>query len=96
MNRARDQLLAGACFTLDKNGGIRRSDSFDLFEHCLQSRTVAYELLEPALRRNLIATPDIFESSHNLPPGAGCMFLSGSTLQSRSNRLEQGFIVEWF
>jgi len=25
VNRARDQFLAGACFSLDKNGGIRRA-----------------------------------------------------------------------
>jgi hypothetical protein len=33
VNRACDQLLAGACFSLDKNGGIRRRDLLNLFEH---------------------------------------------------------------
>jgi hypothetical protein len=33
VNRARDQLLAGAGFALDKNRGIRRRDLLDLFEH---------------------------------------------------------------
>jgi hypothetical protein len=33
VNRARDQLFAGTRFALDKNGGIRRRDLLDLFEH---------------------------------------------------------------
>ena len=49
MNRARDQLLAGACFSLDKNGGIRRRDAFDLFEHRFQRSALTYDLLESAL-----------------------------------------------
>src|SRR5437899_9481459 len=96
VNRARDQLLAGACFALDKDGGICRRDAFDLFEHRFQSRTVAYELLESALIGNLIATPEIFESSHREPPAPRARSLSGSTLQSRSNSLEQGFLVKRF
>src|SRR5882757_1342301 len=40
----RDQLLAGAGFSLEKNGGIRRRDAFDLCEQRLQRRTVAYDL----------------------------------------------------
>src|SRR3984957_20429991 len=44
VNRMRDQLLAGARFSLDKDGGVRRRDPFDLFEHRLQSRTFAYNL----------------------------------------------------
>src|SRR5258707_801589 len=30
VNRPRDQFLAGACFSLDKNGGIRRRDLLNL------------------------------------------------------------------
>ena len=33
MNGVRDQFLAGAGFPLDKNGGIGRRNSFDVFEH---------------------------------------------------------------
>jgi hypothetical protein len=62
--RACNQLLAGAGLSLDKNGGIRGRDAFNLFERGFQSRTVAYELLESALIRNLITTPESFESSH--------------------------------
>jgi hypothetical protein len=29
----RDQFLAGSSFSLDKNGGTRRRDLFNLFEH---------------------------------------------------------------
>jgi hypothetical protein len=56
-------------FSLDKNGGVHRSDPLDLFEHSLQSRTIAYELLESTLIGNLITTPEFFESSHREPPG---------------------------
>jgi hypothetical protein len=57
VNRVRDQLLASARFSLDKHGGIRRRDPFDLFEHCFQSRTIAYDLLESTLIRNSITSP---------------------------------------
>ena len=48
VNRARDQLLAGAGFSLDQHSGIGGRDAFDLFEHRFQSRTVADDLLESA------------------------------------------------
>src|SRR5580692_99169 len=70
MNRVRDQLLAGAGFSLYKNGGIRRRNPFDLFEHRFQSRTVTYDLLESSLVRRLITTLVSLESSHRDPPGA--------------------------
>jgi hypothetical protein len=56
VNRARDQLLAGTGLSLDKNGGVHRRDTLDLFEHCFQSRTIAYQLLESALIRNSTTT----------------------------------------
>src|ERR1700676_4277502 len=74
MNRVRDQLLAGAGFSLNKNGGIRRRNPFDLFEHRFQSRTIAYDLLESALIRCLITTSEFLESSHREPPGADALF----------------------
>src|SRR5258708_88382 len=77
VNRASDQFLAGTGFSLDKNGGVHRRDPLDLFEHRLQSRAIAYELLESTLRRHLITTPDICESSHSEPPDAGCMLVIG-------------------
>jgi len=46
VNRARDQFLAGACFSLDKSSGIRGRDLLNLFKHRFQSRTAAYDLLE--------------------------------------------------
>jgi hypothetical protein len=51
----RDQLLAGACFSLDQDGGTRRRHAFDLFEYRLQSGTVAYDPFEAALLPILIA-----------------------------------------
>src|SRR6202022_4521698 len=87
VNRARNQLLAGACFALDQNGGICRRDAFDLFEHRLQSSTVAYELLESAFIRNLITTSEIFESSHRDHPAPRARSLSGYRAQlSRAAR----------
>src|SRR6202035_558687 len=52
----------------DKNGAIRRCDSFDLLEHRFKSGTIADHLLESALVRNLITTPEFLESSHREPP----------------------------
>jgi hypothetical protein len=48
-NRLRDQLLAGAGLSLDKNGGICRRDTFNLFEHRSQRRTLAYDLPTPVV-----------------------------------------------
>ena len=95
MDRARDQLLAGACFALDKNGGVRRRDAFDLFEYGFQSRTVAYDLLESTLITILVTGTESFENFHRGPPGAPrCTSLQGSTLKSRANTVEQNFVVE--
>src|SRR5258708_8154716 len=74
MNRVRDQLLAGAGFSLDKNGGIRRRNPFDLFEHRFQSRTIASDLLEFALIRRLIPTPESLDSSHRQPPRTRALY----------------------
>jgi hypothetical protein len=49
MNGVRDQLLASASFSLDKDRGTRRRNPFDLFEYRFQSRTIPYHLLESAL-----------------------------------------------
>src|SRR5437868_9697739 len=69
VNGMRDQLLAGACFSLDEYGGIGRRDAFDLFEHRFQSRTVAYNLLESALVAVLVTRLESFrQSSHRGPP----------------------------
>src|ERR1700752_3699734 len=55
VNRVGDQLFAGACFSLDQDGGVRRRYTFDLFEYCLQSRTAAYNPLEAPLLPILLA-----------------------------------------
>src|SRR5258708_38406575 len=64
MNRVRDQLLAGAGFSLYKNGGIGWRHSFNLFEHRYQRRTIAYDPLESALVGSLIAAPESVVRSH--------------------------------
>jgi hypothetical protein len=64
MDRVRNQLLAGSGLPLYKNGGIRGRNPFDLFEYRFQSRTIANDLLESALVRRLITTPESLESSH--------------------------------
>jgi hypothetical protein len=68
VNRARDKLLAGARFSLDKNSGIRRGDAFDLFEHRFQRSTLTYDLLESSLITVSITVPDFFDSFHRVPP----------------------------
>src|SRR5258708_22954316 len=64
VNRARDQLVACACFSLDKNGGIRRRDAFYFFEHRFRSRTVTYNLLESALMTVVVTGLESFVRSH--------------------------------
>src|ERR1700739_639625 len=68
VNCACNQLFARACFSLDKNGGIRGGDLFHLFEHRLQSRAVAYDLLESPGTTVLIDVPDCCDSSHERSP----------------------------
>ena len=64
MNRVRDQLLARAGFSLDKNSGTGRRYALNLFEHRFQRRAVAYDLLESALTRHWITSCEFCESSH--------------------------------
>jgi hypothetical protein len=71
VNRPRDQLLAGAGLSLDKNSGIRRRDLLDLFEHGFQSRAFANDLLESARISVLIDGPKSYDCCHKKPPGAG-------------------------
>src|ERR1700752_2404186 len=75
MNRVRDQFLAGAGFSLYKNGGIRGRNPFDLFKHRFQGRTIAYHLLESALIRRSISIPESLDSSHRAPPGANALVI---------------------
>ena len=99
MNRASNQLFACAGFSLDKNRGIGGRDPFDLFQHYFKRTTSTNELLEFTRIVILVTGPQPFESSpiccHQEPPG-GLGLLSGSTIQSCSNTLEQTFIVERF
>src|SRR5246127_3248106 len=64
VNRVGDQLFAGACFSLDQDGGARRRYAFDLFEDCFESRTAAYNPLEAPLLPILIAWPELLQSSY--------------------------------
>jgi len=77
VNSVRDQLLAGAGFSLNKYSGIGWRYSFNLFEHRYKRRTLAYDPLESALVRSLIAASEsVVRSdlssridSHKGPPG---------------------------
>src|SRR5437588_2378539 len=53
VNRPRDQFFSGARFSLNQHSRIGRCHSLDLFKHGFKSRTLAYDLLESALLRNL-------------------------------------------
>jgi hypothetical protein len=70
VKRARDKLLAGTGFSLDKNGGIRRRDLLNLFEHQFESATVAYDLLESARIAVLVGGSESYNSCHGRPPCA--------------------------
>ena len=95
VNRARDQLFAGACFSLDQHGRIGRRYPLDLIEHDLKRRAITYDLLKSAAATILVTGSESFESFHRGPPGRlGTPLLLGSGIQCRSNTLEQGFIVE--
>src|SRR4029077_11681415 len=69
MNRVRDQLLHGACLSLDKNRRIRRRHPYDLVEHRFQSRTFADDMLESTVISPLISTHESLHSAHRKPPG---------------------------
>src|SRR6266446_1365254 len=76
VNRPCYQLLAGACLSLDKNGGIRRCDALDLFEYRFQSRTITYDLLESAGISILAGGSKSCNSCHERPPcGIRCPLL---------------------
>src|ERR1700752_3395964 len=79
MNRMRNQFLARAGLSLDKNRGIRRRNAFDLFEYRLQSRTIAYHLLKSALVRHMITTSESLESPHREPPGAYALLIGSKS-----------------
>jgi hypothetical protein len=64
VNRARDQLFAGAGFTLEKDGRIRWRHPFDVSEDRFQSRTAAYQLLESALIVVLVTGSKSCKCSH--------------------------------
>src|SRR5579864_2818811 len=84
MNRACDQFLASTCFSLDKNGGIRRRDPFDLFEHRFQSGTIAYDLLESSLIGRQITTADSLDSPQGEPPDPDALAIKLRALLERS------------
>jgi hypothetical protein len=65
VNCLRDQLFAGACLPLDKNGGICRRDASDFFKDRFQSRTSAYDLLESAPIMYLVTGPGPSEGFHS-------------------------------
>jgi hypothetical protein len=74
MNRVRNQLLAGAGLSLDKNSRIRGRNPFNLFEHRLQSRAAADDLLKSALKNYLINTTNPLDSPHREPPRSHAHF----------------------
>jgi hypothetical protein len=55
---ARDEFLAGACFSFYQNSGIRGCNPFDLFEHRFERGTFADNLLESARVTVLIIRPE--------------------------------------
>src|ERR1700693_3889823 len=63
-----DEFLAGAGFTLDQHSRTGGRDSFDLFKHRFQRRTIADDLLESARVRILITSPQYPDSCHREPP----------------------------
>src|ERR1700691_2417962 len=68
VDRARDQLLARAGFTLDQDSGTCRRHPFDPIEHSFQRRTVANELLEFARAGPLIVAGTTFGWPHVKTP----------------------------
>src|SRR5882757_6210871 len=68
----RDELLAGAGFAVNQHSRTGGRDSFDLFKHRFQRRTIADDLLESARVRILITSPQYPDSFHREPPGTAC------------------------
>src|ERR1700683_3801533 len=72
VNRAGDEFLAGAGFTLEKNGGIGGRDAFDVREDGFESRATANQLLESALIAVRVPASGLesYDCCHRAPPGA--------------------------
>src|SRR3982074_1227945 len=95
MNRARDQFFASTGFPLEWNCGICRRNTLNLLEHGFQSRTVPDELLKSLRTAIRVNGSRSSKSSHRdllTHPDA----TAGSIFKSRSNTLEQGFVIERF
>src|ERR1700722_7060881 len=60
VNRASDQLLAGATLTGDQNGGIAGSNSHHLCRHAADRVGRTYDLLEHGHGQNVIAKVERF------------------------------------
>ena len=60
VNRARDELFAGAGFALDEHGRVGGRDDLDLLEHVLQRRAVADDFLEVVLAANFVLEVQLF------------------------------------
>src|SRR5258708_4750689 len=74
VNRAGNQFLSGAGFSLDKNRVIWRPDPFNLFQHRFQSRAATDDLFESTRITVLVTGPKSLESSHRGPPCASRAF----------------------
>jgi hypothetical protein len=68
VNRLRDQFLAGACLSFDKNGGICRGHALDLFKYRLQGGALAYDLLKSASTMYLVTELGPSEGFHRKSP----------------------------
>src|SRR5208282_4940908 len=99
VDRVCDEFLAGAGFSLDQHGRTGGCDAFNSFEHCFQSRTVAYDLLESALVKILISSPQNLGSCHRGPPSClthasywAQLSRAARTLSSRTSS-SNGFVM---
>src|SRR5580704_5571873 len=95
VNRARNQLFASACLSLDKNGGTRGRHAFDLLKHRFQRRALAYDLFKSAPILYPVTALGPFEGLHRTSPVCSDhSSLSGLAFHRRANTLEQSLIVE--
>jgi hypothetical protein len=56
VNSPRDQLFSRACFALDKNRGICRSNALDLVKDSFKRAAVSYDFLKRVARAGISPT----------------------------------------
>src|ERR1700730_11451215 len=99
MDGAGDQLFPGSGLSEDQGGRIGRRHTPDLVEYGFERRTLAYNLLEPALISIPIGRRKSLQVSHRTTPEVSCRtwrLAIQLTIQCCPHTIEQNLVVKRF